>query len=220
MKYTKFKEILHLTFFGYDDELRNRASSFSLTNPISIASGSASDTKLLRFRFTPFTDIILSNYARIVIECICIPATANVLNGGGVLSAPFTIRTTSLTNYKSYDSQNNGINPFLLFHSIKSNDYFINNDATVLFNYSVDKTFIQRGSLDLIIQYPNNTFLTQANCFDNFAITFVIYDVDEELLLTENTTEYKKEHIKCPQTYLNNTPTSYNTQSFNKKVGY
>ena len=220
MKYTKYKEILHLTFFGYDDELRARVSSFSTTNPISIALGSTSDTKLLRFRFTPFTDVILSNYSRIVIESICIPSTNSVVGNAGILEAPFTIRTTSLTNYKSYDSQNNGINPFLLFNSIKSNDYFINNDATLLFNYSVDKTFIQRGSLDLIIQYPNNQFLIQANCFDTFSITFVIYDVDEELLLTDNTTEYKKEHIKCPQTYLNNTPTSYNTQSFNKKVGY
>ncbi len=70
----------------------------------------------------------------------------------------------------------------------------------MLFNFSVDKTFLQQGSLDLIIQYPNNQFLPQANCFDTFAITFIIYDIDEELPLTENTPEYKKEHLKYPQT--------------------
>ena len=70
MKYTKFKQILHLSFFGSDDELRGTVSSFSITSPISIALGSASDTKTLRFRFTPFNDVILSNFARIVILCI------------------------------------------------------------------------------------------------------------------------------------------------------
>jgi hypothetical protein len=220
MKYTKFKQILHLTYFGYDDELRGTASSFSITSPISIALGSASDTKTLRFRFTPFNDVILSNFARIVIQCVNIPFTGDVVGGGGNLEAPFTIRTTSLTNYKNFDSQNNGTNPLLMFYSSKSNEFFSNNDANMLFNYSVDTTFLQRGSLDLIIQYPNNQFLVQANCFDTFAITFIIYDIDEELLLTENTPEYKKEHLKYPQTYLNNTETSYNTQSFNKKLGY
>ena len=220
MKYLKYKEIIHLTFFGSDDELRGRASSFSTTSPISIALGSASDTKTLRFRFTPFNDVILSNFARIVIQCATLPSTVDVVGGGGILAAPFTIRTTSITNYKSFDSENNGTNPLLIFYSSRSDDFFQNNDANVLFNFSVDKTFLQRGSLDLTIQYPNNQFLIQANCFDTFAITFIIYDIDEELLLTENTPEYKKEHLKYPQTYLNNTETSYNTQSFNKKLGY
>lgn len=220
MKYTKYKEIIHISLFGYDDELRGMPSSFSTTSPISLALGSTSDTKTLRFRFTPFNDVILSNFARIVIQCANLPAIGNVVGGGGILAAPFTIRTTSITNYKSFDSQNNGTNPLLIFHSSRSDDFFQNNDANVLFNFSVDKTFLQRGSLDLIIQYPNDQFLLQANCFDTFAITFIIYDIDEELLLTENTSEYKKEHLKYPQTYLNNTETSYNTQSFNKKLGY
>jgi hypothetical protein len=220
MKYTKYKEIIHISLFGYDDELRGMASSISLTSPISIAFGGLSDTKRLRFRFTPMNDVILSNYARIVIECANLPAMANVVTGAGSLQAPFTIRTTSLTNYKSFDSQNNGTNPLLIFYSNKSDDFFQNNDANILFNYSVDKTFLQRGEVDLILQYPTDTTLRQGTCFDTFAITFIIYDIDEELLLTENTSEYKKEHLKYPQTYLNNTETSYNTQSFNKKLGY
>ena len=220
MKYTKYKEIIHISLFGYDDELRGMASSISLTSPISIALGGISDTKRLRFRFTPMNDVILSNYARIVIECANLPAMANVVTGAGSLQAPFTIRTTSLTNYKSFDSQNNGTNPLLIFYSNKSDDFFQNNDANILFNYSVDKTFLQRGEVDLILQYPTDTTLRQGTCFDTFAITFIIYDIDEELLLTENTSEYKKEHLKYPQTYFNNTETSYNTQSFNKKLGY
>ncbi len=119
MKYTKFKEILHFTFFGSDDELRGMASSFSTTPPISIALGGASDTKTLRFRFTPFNDVILSNFARIVIQCVNIPATGDVVGDAGTLGAPFTIRTTSITNYKSFDSQNNGTNPLLTFLQFK-----------------------------------------------------------------------------------------------------
>jgi hypothetical protein len=138
MKYTKFKEIIHLTFFGSDDELRGMPSSFSTTSPISIALGSTSDTKTLRFRFTPFNDVILSNFARIVIQCANLPAIGNVVGGGGILAAPFTIRTTSITNNKSFDSQNNGTNPLLIFHSSRSDDFFQNNDANVLFNFSVD----------------------------------------------------------------------------------
>jgi len=90
----------------------------------------------------------------------------------------------------------------------------------MLFNYSVDKTFLQRGELELIIQYPNNQYLIQASCFDTFAITFIIYDIDEDLLLSENSSDYKKEHLRHPQTFLNNTENTFNTQSFNKKVGY
>jgi len=220
MKYTRFKEIIHMTLFGYDDELRNTASSISLKSPISIAAGSTSDNKRLRFRFNPMNDVILSNYARIVIECVNIPATANVLANNGVLSGPWTVRTTSITNYKSFDSQDNGTNPLLIFYSDKSNDFFQNQDASMLFNYAIDKTFLQRGEMELIIQYPNNTNLVQASCFDNFVITFIIYDIDEELLKSDNTTDALKEHLKYPQTFLNNTENTFNTQAFNKKLGY
>ena len=220
MKYIRFKELVHLTLFGYDDENRGVPSSFSVTSPLSIANGSTSDTKRLKFRFTPMNDVILSNYARIVIECVNIPNTNVVVGGGGILEAPFTIRTTSITNYKSFDSQNNGTNPLLVFYSDKSNDFFQNAHPDMLFNYSIDKTFLQRGELELIIQYPNNQFLIQATCFDTFAITFIIYDIDEDLLLSENTTDFKKEHLQHPQTFLNNTENIFNTQSFNKKLGY
>ena len=155
MKYTRFKELVHITFFGYDEELRCVPSSFSVTSPLSIANGSTSDTKRLKFRFTPMNDVILSNYARIVIECVNIPNTNVVVGGGGILVAPFTMRTT---NYKSFDSQNNGTNPLLVFYSDKSNDFFQNTHPDMLFNYSIDKTFLQRGELELIIQYPNNQF--------------------------------------------------------------
>ena len=92
-----------MTYFGVDDEKRNVASSFSVEAPLSIAGGSTSDTKKLKFRFTPMNDVILSNYACIVIECVNIPDVAHVVNGG-VLLSPFTIRTTSITTYKSFDS--------------------------------------------------------------------------------------------------------------------
>jgi len=220
MKYTRFKEIIHLTFFGADDELHNVASSFSLTSPISIAAGSASDTKRIRFRFTPMNDVILSNYARICIECVNIPYTGNVLGGVPVLEAPFTIRTTSITSYKSYDSQNNGTNPLLIFYSDKSNDFFLNTHPDMLFNYAIDKNFLQRGEVELIVQYPNNTYLIQASCFDTLAITFIIYDIDEDLLLSENAGEYEKAHLKYPQTFLNNTENTDNIQQYSKKKGY
>ena len=50
-----------MTYFGIDDEKRNIASSFSVEAPLSIANGSLSDTKRLKFRFTPMNDTILSN---------------------------------------------------------------------------------------------------------------------------------------------------------------
>ena len=164
-------------------------------------------------------DVMLSNYARIVIECVNVPETAVVLNGGLLLS-PWTVRTTSISNYKSFDSQDNGTNPLLIFYSNKSYDFFQNQDAAMLFNYSIDRTFLQRGEMELIIQYPNNINLVQASCFDDFAITFIIYDIDEELLKTDNTTDALKEHLKYPQTFLNNTENTFNTQTFNKKLGY
>lgn len=220
MKYTRFKEIVHQTFFGYDDELHNLASSISLTSPISVALGGTSDTKRLRFRFTPINDVILSNYARICIQCVNTPSIANVVTGAGSLQAPFTIRTTSITSYKSFDSQNNGANPLLIFYSNKSNDFFQNTHPDTLFNYSIDKTFLQRGELELIIQYPTDTSLRQGTCFDTFAITLIIYDIDEDLLISENAGEFEKAHLKYPQTFLNNTENTDNIQQYSKKKGY
>ena len=87
----------------------------------------------------------------------------------------------------------------------------------MLFNYTIDKTFLQRGELELIIQYPNGTNLIEATCFDTFAITFIIYDIDEDLLLSQNATNFEKSHLKYPQTFLNNTENTFNTLSFNKR---
>jgi hypothetical protein len=109
MKYTKFKEILHFTIFGSDDALRGTASSFS-----TVALGRTSDAKTLSFSSTPFTDVILSNFARILIQCANLPSTGDVEGCSGKLAAPFTIRR-SFTNDKIIDSQNNGTNPLLFF---------------------------------------------------------------------------------------------------------
>ena len=112
MKYKQYKEIIHLTFFGYDDELRGSASSLPLTHPLSIANHAVNDTKVLRFRFNPITDVILTNHARVVIECATIPTNLSITgNAGNVLVAPLTIRTSSITPYKSFDTANNGFNP-------------------------------------------------------------------------------------------------------------
>ena len=67
MKLHKYKQVCRLTFFGYNDELRNADYSFSKRNPLSGANV-LYDTKLMRFRFTSINGVDLSNFTKISIE--------------------------------------------------------------------------------------------------------------------------------------------------------
>ena len=90
----------------------------------------------------------------------------------------------------------------------------------MIFNYACTRDFIQRGQLDLTIQYPLSGGAVLNNGFDGFSITLIVYDIDENLLLTENAPNFKKDDIKFPQAFNNNNIHTFNDDPFNKKMGY
>jgi hypothetical protein len=228
VKYTKFKEIVHLTFNGYDDLFRGNNSSLSLRHPLSVANGATEDTKILRWNFTPMNDVILSNYARIVLECVNMPSNITITgNNAFTLASPYTFRTPSITTNKSFDSANGGTNSLLIFYNEtqqNSVSYWLNTHPDMLFNYSVEKSFLQSGTFELIITYPLTTTgappTILSNGFDHLTFTLLIYDIDEDLLLTQNTTEVKRDDYKKPQTYENNNIHTYGLDNYNKKKGF
>ena len=225
VKYSQFKEIVHLTFNGYDDLLRGNNSSLFLKHPLSIANGATADTKILKWNFTPMNDVILSNYARIVVEIVNMPSNITITgNGLFTLASPFVIRSPSITTHKSFDSANNGTNSLLIFYNEtlqNSSTFYTNPHPELLFNYSANKSFLQSGNFELIITYPLQTGAGAPtilnNGFDHFSITLLIYDIDEDLLLTQNTVEVSKEDYKKPQTFLNNNLHTFQLDNYNKK---
>lgn len=194
MKYIKYKQICRFTFFGTDDELRNNASSFSKTSSMSDAAVNF-DTKRLRFRFTPMNSVDLSQYAKICIEALYLPATTAVTNQLGVnLTGMVSIRTSSLSSVNNYDTENNGNNSLLVYWTNFPNSMWYNNYPETMYNFPITKTFLQQGQLDLMITYPISAGNVQV--LDKFTLSVIIYDIDEEDLLLKDTPEWKKEHIK------------------------
>jgi len=209
MKLHKYKQVCRLTFFGYDDELRDADYSFSKRNPLSGA-GVLYDTKLMRFRFTSINGVDLSNFAKISIETVLIPTieemtgdnTANVTN-------ILTLRTSSLSSLNNFDSHNNGNDKSLIFYYdiVDGNKVrFNNNSLEHFFNFPVYKQFIQNGQLELEVSVgitdTNNRRLTQGG-LDTFAITFIVYDIEEQELLLQDTPNFNKSQLK-PHASINN----------------
>ena len=199
MKYIKYKQICRFTFFGTDDELRGNVSSLSKTSSASDAAVE-SDTKRLRFRFTPMNSVDLSQFAKIVIESLYMPSVVGATNTGGagvpnaILNGMVTIRTSSLSSVNNFDTENKGNNSLLMFWSYFPNTMWYNNYPETMYNFPVSKSFLQQGQLDLMVTYPVSAGNVQN--LEKFAFSVIIYDIDEEDLLLKDTPEWKKEHIR------------------------
>ena len=98
MKYYRYKQLQRLTFFGYDDILKNDNDSLSNTSAQTTAVD-IRDTKRLRFDVNKISSIQLSQYARIVLESVHLPINTNIktidlTNGGTGYHSPPTVTFT------------------------------------------------------------------------------------------------------------------------------
>ena len=182
MKFYRYKQLQRLTFFGYDDILRLNRDSFSKTSSHTTDVNVDNDTKRLRFDVNKIASIQLSQNARIVLECICLPTV-------GVPNAPLTVRMNNLSS-NSYDSENKGYNSTLIYTSQTTGETFTNTSNELFYNFSIDQNFFKNGYIDFQITYPNTNISNNAfmlNALLKFYISFVVYDINEEELLLKDT---------------------------------
>ena len=204
MKYYKYKQVQRMTFFGFDDTLKGKDTSFIKMSPQTREKVNAGtyfnsnivttkDTKILRFDINKLLNIQLSQNARIVIENLSLPIL--VLKQPGPLDevvtyrkGPITVRMNNL-NTNSFDSQNKGYNNTLIYTSEgQLAEFPFNNSAPeILYNFSIDQNFFKNGYVELQITYPDIHLLTTD--LDRFYISFVVYDMNEEDLLLKDTPE-------------------------------
>ena len=95
MKYYRYKQVQRLTFFGYDDILKNDNNSLSKTSA-QTTDVNLYDTKRLRFDVNKIASVPLSHNARIVLESVYLPInsnikTINLTNGGTGYHSPPTV---------------------------------------------------------------------------------------------------------------------------------
>ena len=192
MKFYRYKQVQRLTFFGYDDILKDDATSFSKTSPTSPIVNF--DTKRLRFDINKIASIQLSQNARIVLECICLPTV-------GVPNAPLTVRMNNLSS-NSYDSENKGYNSTLIYTTNNTGETFTNTSNELFYNFSIDQNFFKNGYIDLQFTYPNiqmgndyEDFID--NVLPKFYISFVVYDVNEEELLLKDTPDVDYKNFRA-----------------------
>ena len=193
MKFYRYKQVQRLTFFGFDDVYKEKASSLNKKSPQSANATVINDTKLLRFNINRLYQTQLSPNAKIVIESLYLPGL------GAIRLGPITIRMNNL-NTHTHDSQNDGLSSTLLYATEVAGVSFQNTFPEILYNFSIPQNFFQNGYIEFSITYPdNNVLVTNAiaatiTSLGRFNISLVVYDIDEQELLLKDTpdVDFKK----------------------------
>ena len=184
MRYTKYKKIYKVSLFGPNDEWRvNAASQYR------IPGSSVTNGKTCRFNLNgAFNDIILSKNARLILESAFFPSVANV-------SSYINTRIVTSSEDKVFDTvkQTSG-NPLLV--TFAGLNQIIYNNSELFYNFNVPSTFLSKGYIDIQVECPSaiNSITFTGNALDNFFLTFVIVDEDDEEINDPNiaqTVDYK-----------------------------
>ncbi len=179
MKFYKYKQLQRCTFFGQDDlNLLDDRSVFKTSKQS--AGGIIDDTKIFKFNINRLFQKQLSQNAKIVIESIYLPTFGTFATRGGAI----TVRMNNI-NTNSHDSQNNGSNSGLIFHSEETGFQILNTNPELFYNFNISNNFFQNGTIEFQVTYPNVELAPIT--LVRFNITFVVYDIDEQDLLLKDT---------------------------------
>ena len=176
MKFYKYKQLQRCTFFGHDDLNLLDDRSVIKTSAQSDAS-IIEDTKIFRFNINRLFQKQLSQNAKIVIESIYLPTY-------GTKAGPITVRMNNI-NTNAHDSQNNGFNSPLIYHSEDTGFQFNNTNPELFYNFNISNNFFQNGTIEIQVTYPNVELAPIS--LVRFNISFVVYDIDEQDLLLKDT---------------------------------
>ena len=210
MKFFRYKQVARLNFIGYDDELINNASSYYNTK-FKMFDNNEINTKLLRFRIDNLSDIKLSQNAKLILESVFISTvhdeSLNIKHNSNII-----LRLKNINDSKCYNSDNNNYS-ILFSHCFQSRDVpgvaintysfdrglsFTNPSPDKLYNFTVPNNFTNNTIFEFELLYfmrPGiNLNVTDKSNFYKFQCSFIICDVDEEELISNdsNTVDLSK----------------------------
>ena len=168
----KYKQVCRLHLCGFDDLLKNSASSLYSCNNNNIT-----NSKRMRFSLNnSLNDVKLSQNAKCILEACYIP-NAPYLNGNVVY-----VRLVASSETKTYDTSK-GLNGNPVILTFQSGSVIFNNND--MFNsIHVSSNFLQNGyieiELECVTAIQNIGFFT-GSILTLFFITLVIIDEDVEL---------------------------------------
>ena len=171
------------------------------------------NAKRMRFQIKGLDNVKLSQNSRLCIESIHVPIlydTNNIPKTYGL----YIIKMSNLSSVNCYDSHGNGQSDPVIFTSppsltqqrlydpvnnvllstlnTTSSQVFYNPNPKILYNFPISSNFLNNRQIELtfIFQFLDQNMYdvtSEPMLFDNFYISFIVYDLDEEELLLTST---------------------------------
>ena len=210
MKFFRYKQVARLNFSGIDDELNNEPTIYYNTK-FKLLNNNEINTKLLRFRIDNLSDIKLSQNAKLILESVFIStvgdAALDIKHNSNII-----LRLKNLNDSNCYNSDNNNYS-ILFSHCFASrqvpgtiaNTYsferglsFVNPSPDQLYNFTIPNNFtnntIFEFELIFLMRTGLNLSVADRSSFYKFQCSFIICDVDEEELISNdsNTVDLSK----------------------------
>ena len=210
MNFFRYKQVARLNFSGIDDELNNEPTSYYNTK-FKLLNNNEINTKLLRFRIDNLSDIKLSQNAKLILESVFIStvedAALDIKHNSNII-----LRLKNLNDSNCYNSDNNNYS-ILFSHCFASrqvpgtiaNTYsferglsFVNPSPDKLYTFTIPNNFtnntIFEFELIFLMRTGLNLSVADRSSFYKFQCSFIICDVDEEELISNdsNTVDLSK----------------------------
>ena len=202
MKFFRYKQVARLNFSGIDDELNNDATSYYNTK-FKLLNNNEINTKLLRFRINNLSDIKLSQNAKLILESVFIStvedAALDIKHNSNII-----LRLKNLNDSNCYNSDDNNYS-ILFSHCFASrqvpgtiaNTYsferglsFVNPSPDKLYTFTIPNNFtnntIFEFELIFLMRTGLNLSVADRSSFYKFQCSFIICDVDEEELISND----------------------------------
>jgi hypothetical protein len=210
MKFFRYKQVARINFSGIDDEWNNEPTSYYNTK-FKLLNNNEINTKLLRFRIDNLSDIKLSQNAKLILESVFIStvedAALDIKHNSNII-----LRLKNLNDSNCYNSDNNNYS-ILFSHCFASrqvpgtiaNTYsferglsFVNPSPDKLYTFTIPNNFtnntIFEFELIFLMRTGLNLSVADRSSFYKFQCSFIICDVDEEELISNdsNTVDLSK----------------------------
>ena len=188
MKYYKRKQICRFTLFGKDDVNFNDTSS--------ITNNGTTFTKKMIFNIQGLPNLELSNNSKLVLESAFLKNKV-ITNNEDSYNGNILIRCNNINNNGMWDSDGKRMKSVLIWSGAHTNDQLWNNTSPELFyNYEVARNFLQNTQLHFEIifesEFNNTTAANQLLTFNDFSLSFILYDYDVEDIHTMSEIDFKR----------------------------
>jgi len=205
VKLFKHKQVARITLYGSDDLLLNDANSRYETQ---LKGGFHTDqinTKRMKFKLDGnIQNLQLSKNCKLVLESVFLPNLFDYDNTTGAFGADkrnlgnISLRMKGINN-DTFDSMNANADTLIFTYNNKI-DTFFNPNPEKLYNFDISSNFLKNGYLEFEIIYDmyqgQNIENANIRSLTFFQVSFVIFEEDEEELLSKDTDELNPKLMK------------------------